>query len=404
MPLPQKSLLDFKKESTPEVFANTLREGGDVFWWEKGKFWLVTSHALASAVLKNEDFSCDRRPFFISRMPEMDLSLLQDFFGVVGRFMVMSDGKQHQARRRIAALGLTDAVLARFLPVIEKTVDTLLDQAGAWGECDFAQDIAPKLPSLALADLFRIPESERENFYLWSNNMTQFFGGSTTYTNDDGIRVNESARNIRAYFVDLMRRRREKPEDDFLSILLSHQESFGLDDEDVLCQAIMMLVAGQITTTDQMCNNLFTLLSSPGALKTLRENPEHVRLGIEELNRLDPAVTFLFRVTAKDTAIGSQPVKKGDVVFVSAHAVNRDPDVFENPDTCTVPRRSNPHLAYGFGPHVCLGAKLARLEMATLFGRLIERFPGLRLDETQPSLRKHHSLAFSGFARLPIVL
>jgi cytochrome P450 PksS len=318
--------------------------------------------------------------------------------------MVMSDGPDHQARRKIAALGIDDDLLDHFIPLIEKTVGELIDRASAKGSIEFFADIAQHIPSIALADLFHIPETERPNFYKWSNNMTQFFGGASEYRNEDGVEVNTSAASIRGYFVELIKRRRKSPQDDFVSILLRNQTKFGLSDGEILSQAVMMLVAGQVTTSDQMCNNLFTLLSRPAAIETLRREPALLKTALEELNRLDPAVTFIFRVAARDTVLGDQPVPKGAVLFISAHAVNRDPAVFEKPDECVLSRNPNPHFAFGYGPHFCLGAKLARIEMAACFGALLERFPRLALDPNNPSKRKHHSLAFSGFESLPLLL
>ena len=403
MSLPNQSLLETKAQFPPERFAALLRGQGPVSWWGRGNFWLVTDHKLATALLKSPDFSCDRTPFFLSRMPHLDPSLIRDFFGVVGKMMVMSDGDRHAARRGIAALGLADEVLDSFAPRVEATVRGLIDRVAERGRFDFVTDLARHVPSLALAELFSIPESERESFYRWSNNMTQFFGGASQYRNEDGIEVNQSAVALREYFTRLMEERRRRPQGDFLSILLQHQQAFGLTDAEIVSQAVMMLVAGQVTTTDQMANNFYTLMTHPGALAALRLDPSLLRTGIEELNRLDPAVTFIFRVTARDTQIGDQPVPQGATIFVSTHAVNRDPAVFPEPEGCELGRRSNPHFAYGVGPHVCIGAKLARIEMMSLFGQLLERFPELRLDSAETVVRKHHSLAFSGFDHLPVV-
>lgn len=404
MRLPDQSLLTTKMESTPAEFAAMLRERGPVYWWPRGNFWLVTDYRIAEAALKNPDLSCDRSSFFVSRMPNLDLSLIKDFFGVVGKMMVMSDAPAHTARRKIAALGVTDELLDYFNPMIEKTVRELVDRAAEKGHMDFVSDVAHRIPSIVLADLFHIREEEREDFYRWSNNMTQFFGGASQYRNEDGVEVNHSAASIRDYFVRLAAERRKAPKGDFLSIMLENQERFGLTDEELISQAVMMLVAGQVTTTDQICNDMYQLLTQPGALDEVRACPSLVKPALEELNRLDPAVTFIFRVAKRETTLGAHVVKEGGVVFISTHAVNRDPAVFADPDRCIVSRSPNPHFAYGYGTHFCLGAKLARMEMQAVFTQLLERFPRLALDSARPARRKHHSLAFSGFESLALSL
>lgn len=398
-----KSLLDIKIDLTTHEFIQFLTDQGDIFWWEEGKFWVITSHQYAKEILTSDDYSCDRSPFFISRMPNLDLPLIKDFFAVVSKMMVMSDGETHSARRRICYDGFTNQTLDIMQPLITRTVQKQLDACAASGRMELVQDLATILPSTVLAEFFHIPEAERPDFYRWSNNMTQFFGGASQYRNEDGIEVNESANNLYHYFYHLIQERRKTPAGDFLSILLKHQSAFGLTDDEIISQSIMMLVAGQITTTDQICNNMYTLLSNDATVRAFQSGEIDTNNAINELNRLDPAVTFLFRVTKRDTQIGTQTIKAGDVIFISTHAVNRDPRVFNDPDVCLLDRKSN-QLGYGFGPHFCMGSKLAQLEMKICFEMLFKRYNSLRLVSENPPKRKHHSLAFSGFEYLPLVL
>ena len=397
-----KSILQLKIDETPEQFAKSLSAEGDVFWWDKGNFWVVTSYELAKLALLNQKISCDRSSFFISRMPDLDLKLLPDFFRVVGKMMVMSDGKNHTRRRQVATHGMSSTVLEAFKPKIERTIQMLLDQAEAKETFDFASEIARQIPSSVLADLYGIREEDREKFYLWSDTMTQFFGGSSSYQNEDGIRVNEAAKNLSEFFEALIADRRSQPQDDFVSKMLDRQDGLGLSDDEVVSQAIMMLVAGQVTTSDQICNNLFGLLSDVGARTQVKSDPSIMPQALEELTRLDPAVTFIFRVVATDTLIGSQEVKGGDVVFISNHAVNRDAREFDNPHAFDPMVVRSAHLGYGYGPHYCLGASLARIEMDVLFRKMFARFPKLSLDPERAAVRKHHSLSFSGFESLPL--
>ena len=390
------SLLQKKRDSTPEEFARFVRSLGSISYWEKGNFFIVTEMALAEEVLRNPAYTADRSSFFISRMPNMDLSLIKDFFGVISQMMVMSDDEKHSNRRQVANMGISDELSNHFRPNVKRIVGELLD--GLDTTFDFVSDVAAPLPSRVLAELFCIPESERVSFYRWSNHMTQFFGGASQYHNEDGIAVNASAVAIRDYFAKLILDRKDSPQLDFLSRILPHQARLKLSDAEMVSQAVMMLVAGQITTTDQLCNNLFQLLPFWESLQSKRQL---LPTAIEECNRLDPAVTFLFRVVRSATVLGGQPLKQGDVVFVSAHAVNRDPRIFSEPDRFQVDRAHNPHMAYGYGPHFCLGARLARIQMLECFGQLLDRFPLLQLAGNP--LRKHHSLAFSGFELIPLV-
>lgn len=396
----QQSLLDIKINNEPEVFAKLLREKGDIFWWEKGNFWVITNHAYAKQILTSDDFTCDRSSFFISRMPNIDLSLIQDFFQVVGKMMVMSDAPEHTQRRRICYDGFSNQTLHELSPLIDKTIDRIIAEKMKTGRMEFVEDLAKVIPSTILADFFAIPDKEREQFYYWSNNMTQFFGGASQYRNEDGIEVNNSASQLKQYFVELIDKRRSSPQQDFLSTLLKHQNAFGLTDDEIISQAIMMLVAGQVTTTDQLCNNVYTMMTK--GIKPILDASQYDMQDVQdELNRLDPAVTFIFRVTKKNNTIGDQTIKAGDVIFISTHSVNRDSTVFNNPDAFVLNRTTNPQLSYGFGPHFCIGAKLARIEMEKCFNKLLQ-LPGLSLISDDLPIRKHHSLAFSGFERLSL--
>lgn len=396
-----ESLMSLKQNSTPQLFAHAVREKGDIYWWEQGNFWVITDYQLAKSVLTSQDFTCDRSSFFISRMPEMDLSLIGDFFGVVSNMMVMSDDDAHARRRRVCYQGFTNAHIKKMQPLIQKTIDEGVVELTNKGAGDFVKLFAERIPSTTLAEFFEIPESERELFYYWSNNMTQFFGGSTSYYNEDGIQVNKSAKGLYSYFKDLMKERRKKPGEDFLSQLLHAQSHFQLNDDEIISQAIMMLVAGQVTTTDQMCNNLYTLLQHPEVIVDCTDHPELLKKTIEECNRLDPAVTFIFRVTRKQTKIAHQEIQPGDVIFISTHSVNRDSNVYAYPDRIDVDAHQERHMSYGYGAHYCLGAKLAALEMQACFTSLFQHFPKLKLGNFK---RKHHSLSFSGFEWLEIMI
>jgi cytochrome P450 PksS len=392
----QQTLMQLKKTVTPAQFSQTLREMGEIFWWEPGKFFVITSYDLAKEALMSPDYTCDRSPFFISRMPEMDLSLIQDFFKVVGLMMVMSDAPLHTSRRRICYHGFTIQRLEQLMPLVHATIQQCLTRFQPNAPFDFVKEVAEMIPSVTLAEFFAIPDHERLSFYEWSNNMTQFFGGSTTYFNEDGIKVNHSAKKLYDYFADLLAKRRHDPKTDFLSSLIQHQQSFGLSDDEIISQAIMMLVAGQITTTDQMCNNLYILLQT-NQWEFLANHLELLEQYLEECNRLDPAVTFIFRVVKKDTQLGNQFLKAGSVIFIATHAVNRDPKYFPAPDTIQIEKRNTPHFSYGYGGHFCLGAKLARMEMQAVFTSLLQAYPTLKMDPALPPIRKHHSLSFSGF-------
>lgn len=397
-----EGLLDKKKRLSPSQYAEALRSRGRLFFAETNQIWVVTDYELAKDLLKRPEMSADRSAFFVSLMPDLDIGLIQDFFGVVGRMMVMSDAPVHTQRRRIATLGLNDNLVDRYRVIIEDTIDDLLEKAECKKCIDFVQDLAQPLPSAVLADLFQIPFEDRLEFYHCSNNMTQFFGGASQYRNQDGVEVNECAIKLRDYFQRLLADRKRKPRGDFLSIMAQSQEKFRLDDAEVISQAVMMLVAGGVTTTDQLCNNMYTVLNEPGVLSLLRADPSALATVIEECNRMDPGVSYLFRVAKQDFEVAGASIKAGQTVFISNHAVNCDPAIFKDPTHFDPRRNPNPHFAYGNGSHYCIGNRLARIQMEALFRNLVQRYPKLRPAQGKLAQRLHYSLAFSGFSSLPM--
>lgn len=394
---------DFKKKSSvenfPSVFADYIRSYGEIYFWEKGNFHVITKATHAKEVLTSDAFSADRGSFFISRMPNLDLRLIGDFFGVVKKMMVMSDDEEHVRRRKAAASGFEEKILDQFKGKLEKSVDSLLDQIEDLDSFDFVETIAKKLPSIVLADLFQIPEGDREHFLKWSNIMTGFFGGASQYRNEDGIEVNEAAISLKEYFTKLVKNRRDLPGEDYVSIILNMQKAFNLTDEEIISQLIMMLVAGMATTTDQLSNIMFLLAKNSNIQAEVRAKQDLISSMIEELKRFDPAVTFIFRVARKKTMIGQQPIEVGDVIFISIHAINRDLPADEKPEEIDI-HRNFKNFSYGHGPHYCIGAKLARMEMQFLFDRMFKRLPLLELDSSNVSERDHYSLSFSGFKSL----
>ena len=399
------SFHDFKKESSteefPSAFSDYIRSFGEIYFWAKGNFHVITKAQHAREVLSSDSFSADRGSFFISRMPNMDLRLIGDFFGVVKKMMVMSDDKEHLAMRKLASGGFEDHILERFTTKLQNTVTALVTDLKDNLRFDFVETVAKKLPSIILADLFSIPEKDRSDFLQWSNTMTGFFGGASQYRNEDGVEVNEAAKALKVYFSELISVRRADPGEDYVSITLKAQEMFKLTDEEVISQLIMMLVAGMATTTDQMNNIMFLLATNASMQEEVRKNPSLVPQMVEECKRFDPAVTFIFRVARKETIIGNQPIAVGDVIFISTHAINRDLPLEQRPEELNI-HRKGVNFSYGHGPHYCIGAKLARMEINALFTELLKELPAFEIDETLESIRDHYSLSFSGFKSLHV--
>jgi cytochrome P450 len=165
---------------------------------------------------------------------------------------------------------------------------------------------------------------------------------------------------------------------------------------------MMLLAAGHITTMDQLGNTVLALLKNPEQLDRLRDDPTLVRPAVEEGLRYDGTDQLLQRIAREDLMLHGQTIRQGDLLYLSLGAANRDPAVFFEPDRFDIGRADNRHLAFGAGPHLCLGMTLARRELAVSLGRLMQRMPRLRFDERRPLRRRADSLVLRGLQSLPV--
>ena len=213
--------------------------------------------------------------------------------------------------------------------------------------------------------------------------------------------ANEAVRRLERYFRDLLQERQRRPGDDLMSLLLEGQAEGRLTAEEVTSQCILLLNAGHLTTMDQFGNTVLALLKHPGQWRRLRDEPALVRSAVEEGLRYDGAVLLLQRIAREDLRLRGQTIRQGELLFLSLGAANRDPEMFSEPDRFDVCRTDNRHLAFGVGPHLCLGMTLARRELEVALGRLVQRLPRLRLAE-RPVRRRADSLLFRGLEALPV--
>jgi cytochrome P450 len=396
----QSRLLDLKSTLTSQELARVLCNAGDIFKSTLDNVWVVTSIELAKQILADHNFSANRLPYFAARMPEVDMSLIAQFAAVVSKMMVMSDAPQHTGRRRICYHAFTAQLISSLQPKIQYAVDHALSRAT--NPLELVADYAEQVTAAVFADLFLVPEHKRREFYYWSNTMTQFFGGISAVTNDSAKEVNYCATQLYQYYAELMQNCRADPSNDFMSLMLEFQNQYELTDDEVISQAILFLVAGQVTTADQFCNNVFQLLTNSQLLQELKTN-QNYETAIDELTRIDPAVSFLDRIVVNPIECGGVQLQKGEVVLVATFAANHDKRYFEEPFQTQLNRKNNKHISFGFGTHYCLGSKLAKIIMVKMMQNLLTLMPDIQLDPHKHPLRKTKSLAFTGFDSLSVV-
>lgn len=388
----------------PHPLYHHLRATDPVHWSEMVQAWFVTKHEDVMACFKDPRFSAVRTQMFAIHQlrgaggPE----LLKDYIDVQSKMMLMKDGEDHTRLRRHANPRFTIQVIDDFRPTIRRIVDELLTKAQDAKQMDLSRDFAEPLPLRVIMELFDIPQKDREEFRTWSNTVVHYFGAATGDPKEAAIKANTAMAQLREYMTGIIHERRAKPGRDMLSLLIQAQSEGRIDEDEVVASAILILPAGHVTTVDQITNGVHALLTHPDQLRKLKENPALMRSAVEEILRYGPAVPFMHRIAKEDVELRGRTIKAGQLVFLGLSAASRDPAVFKDPDTFDITRESNRHLAFGFGPHTCLGAALARREVEIAIEMLFQRMPNLSLDEQKPVSIRCNSLVFRGFESLPV--
>jgi hypothetical protein len=209
---------------------------------------------------------------------------------------------------------------------------------------------------------------------------------------------------ILEYFDEAVAERRVRPRDDLVSDLIEVQAATGaLTDAEIRVNCLNLLLGGNVTTADVICNGINLLLRHPAELAKLRADPALIGSAVEEILRFEPAVEGAQRVASHDLTLGGCPVRAHQVAAVMTPAANRDPAAFTDPHRFDIARREAPHVTFGAGAHICIGAPLARLEAREAIWGLVERFPSLALaDPAAPAEWRATGSSFHGLVRLPV--
>jgi cytochrome P450 PksS len=387
----------------PVPLYRELRSEEPIHWSEPLQAWLITRYEDVSACFRDPRLSANRTELFAQhQLGGLGPERVQDYLRVSGQSMLMQDGANHTRLRRQSNQGFTPQALENWRPLIHRTVESLLDRVQAQGHMDVATDLSGPLPSRVMAELFAIPAEDRERFQAWAHPMATFFGAAIGDVQAAALAANAAAREFTQYLSHLIEVRRRAPGQDLLSLILHAQEEGRMSVDELVATVVLILVAGHVTTIDQLSNGVNDLLRHPDQLERLRTHPGLLKSAVEEMLRFHPAVPFMHRIVAEDLELRGRTLRRGQLVFLGLAAANRDPAVFPDPDRFDVAREPNPHRAFAFGPHMCLGAGLARRELEIATEALLRRMPGLRLDPERAPRLKCNSLLFRGFDSLPV--
>ncbi|MGW2558230.1 cytochrome P450 [Streptomyces sp. NPDC001514] len=278
--------------------------------------------------------------------------------------------------RRLASQAFTPHHVDPMRTAIVRLVDTLLDEMAAAGPpADLVHHLSDQLPQHTICELLGIPRADRPRMQEYAHQLLS--------TGPDSRQAAATAKaELRAYFGGLVDERRRAPGDDLISALAAAKDGEdALDDQELAVMALTLMLSGHDTATCQISNISYLLLTRPGLMERLRKRPETLSAVLDELLRFIPfrKGVGIPRVALEDVELGGVRIRTGDFVHVSYLTANRDPERFPDPDTIDPDRPGLPHMTFGWGGHRCIAAPLAIAELEVAIGRLVERFPGLRL-------------------------
>jgi cytochrome P450 len=259
---------------------------------------------------------------------------------------------------------------------VQRIADGLIDRMLTVGSADFMQDFALPLPVAVIAEVLGIPADDTERLHAWSS---EFIIDDTVAQAEKDERQYAAILGMEAYFRELIERGGVGGM--IGGLLRAEFAGDKLSADELIGNCILLMVAGHETTVNLLGNGLYLLLQSPERLHQVRGDAKMMAGFIEETLRYESPVQLgTFRVAAETVEIGGTTIPSGSLITAVIGAANRDPEVFPDPDRFDMTRTPNRHLAFGFGPHRCIGAQLARSEARVGFARLFERLPGLRLE------------------------
>ncbi len=336
---------------------------------------------------------------FTVRRPEIPGRQRIDPFGGAPTILT-ADPPIHSRLRKLVSKAFTPRRVRELEPRVREITAELLSQASNSSEIEAMAALANPLPVIVIAEMLGVSAGDHAQFKQWSNDLISSFGQESLTSGPSAAGI--AARNaLRGYLAEAIKQRSANPAEDLISALVTaRDESDALSEDELLAFVVLLLLAGNETTTNLIGNGLLALCRHPDQQTRLRGNRDLIPKAIEEMLRFDPPVQMTLRVPTAATNVSGTDIPAGSLCFILLAAANRDPAHFPQPENFDVARDPNEHVAFGEGIHFCLGAPLARLEGAIAIELMLDKFPRLQLTNPQAKLEYRGSMALRGLSEL----
>jgi cytochrome P450 len=378
------------EHGAPHDVLTALRQNDPVYWYESDKFdpaWLLTRYADVELVGRNSKlFLSGPRTVFHNpkgfRSPLVGLPQL--------------DAPKHTLHRRAMQSWFTPKAIHGLEDRLAEIAKGIVDRIATADSCEFCSEVGAQLPLKMICELLGIPEDEER--VVWQ--LTQDVFAVADPDMARAASAQEGVRNAMAFCADIGKSRQARPTNDFASTIANAQiDGERMSIQEIASHLMIMISAGHDTTASAINGGMLALIQHPEQLAKLKAHPELTESAVNEMLRYVTPTTSFVRTAVEDTEVGGVKIAAGDDICIHFSAANRDEDVFENAQAFEIDRKPNRHLAFGIGPHACIGQLLARIEMKALFSELIPR-----LESVQLAGEPEHIKAFwvTGLKSLPI--
>jgi cytochrome P450 family 142 subfamily A polypeptide 1 len=371
----------------PHAIWAWMRHHAPVYWDEDAAVWGIARYEDILAIEK------DPATFSSRRGPRPHMEPFPS--------MISMDDPEHRLRRSLVNRGFTPRRVADLDAFVRTLCTRIVDDVCESGRCDFVWDIAARLPLLVIAHLLGFDEALHDDLLRWSDDMLR----ATNPTAPPGEMEAgmHAALEFRELQLDVIRRHRRDARPGLITTLCQAEiDGEQLDDESIVQETLLLLLGGDETTRHVLTGGVVALLENPQERARLHPSPEDLPTAVEELLRWVSPVKNMARTLTTDLELHGQCLQEGDQVLLFYPSANRDESVFDAPQTLDLRRDPNPHLAFGFGTHFCLGASLARLELRAMLSEVLHRLPDLELDVGTSELPRRASNFISGFESMPL--
>jgi cholest-4-en-3-one 26-monooxygenase len=385
-------------EGVPHDWFTYLRANAPIWHHDEPNgpgFWVFTKYEDVVAIGRDaKHFSSAQKRGGVVGLE--DIEMAADWDG--GELMLTMDPPPHTRHRRLVNRGFTPKMIGMLEPHIREITNTILKDAVARGEVDFVVDVASELPLQVIAELMGIPQEDRHKVFDWSNRM---IGSEDPEYSVSEELVQQAQIEMFMYAQSLADRRREDPQDDIITKLLSADiDGDQLSAMDFNLFFLLLAVAGNETTRNAIAHGMNAFLESPDQYDLLVNNPNLLDSAVEEVLRWASPVMYFRRNVTEDLDYKGHKLAAGDKVSIWYASANRDEDIFDDPFKFDITRTPNDHIAFGGGgPHHCLGANLARMEMRLFFEELTAMVPRV---ESTGSVKRLRSNFIGGIKHLPV--